>query len=231
MTTASDLINAGLRKLRIVDIDDTANSTQLANGLLALNALIDGWNAQEIPLYEQVELSAATMTGATSYTIGSSGTINTPWPSSIVSAYYRLSNVDYPKLKIVLKPEWDAIYGKTDAGIPDLLWYDMAFPLGAIHLWPNPASGSLLLTVEKQITEFAASSTTVTLPQGYRNALIYNFALEYSSEGGVLTDEIVGNAKMYLGMIKRRSRRRIAEIRNEAAYLGSNSYSNIIQGP
>lgn len=228
---ASDIINAGLRKLRVVDIDSTADATQLAKGLEALNALIDGWNADTISLYEEKELSALTLTGATSYTIGSGGALNTTRPEWIVSAFYRLNSVDDPPLHIINKPEWDRLPSKTETGTPEKLWYDMAYPLGVLHLWPNPSSGSLYLTVPQPITEFATSATALALPAGYRNALIYNFAVEYSSEGGILTEEIMRNAAKYLGIVKRRNVRRTSEIVLEVAGLSESRSSNILQGP
>lgn len=231
MTTAADLINAGMRRLRIIDIDSTADATQLANGLLALNAMIDEWNAQKLTLYEEKELSALTLTGATSYTIGSGGALSTTRPERIISAYYRLNSVDEAPLKIVNKAEWDRLASKTESGTPELLWYDMAYPLGVLHLWPNPSSGSLYLTVALQLTEFAATSTSVSLPAGYRKALIDNFAVYYGSEGGILTDQMREDARQSLATIKRRNSQKTSEVQLDVASLSSPHSSNILQGP
>lgn len=233
MTTAADLINAALRKLKVIDIDTTADATQLANGLLALNAFVDGLNSEKATLFQEEALAAMTLTGATSYTIGSGGTFSVTRPERILSAYYSISGVDDGPLKIIEKGEWDRIAGKTDAGSPEVLWYDMSYTnaRGVLHLWPNPASGSLYLTVASQLTEFAATSTTVLLPPGYRNMLIYNLAVEYSSEGGVLTEEIMRNASKYLGKVKRRNSQRVEEAQLEISRVVSSKSSNILNGP
>lgn len=231
MTTYADIINAGLRRLRILDIDSTADSTQLANGLLALNALIDSLNAEKISLYEEKELSALTLTGATSYTIGSGGNLNTARPDRILSAFYRLNSVDYAPLKMVMKPEWDWLASKTQVGTPELLWYDTDYPLGVLHLWPNPASGSLYITVPLQLTEAATTGTTLSLPPGYRKMLIDNFAIYYSAEGGIVTDQMREDARLSLAAVRRRNIHKTAEVANESAGLTGSCYGNIIQGP
>lgn len=234
MATAADLINAFLRKLRVIDIDSTADATQLANGLAALNMVVDAWNAEKISLFQEGELTALTLTGATSYTIGSGGDLNVTRPDRILSAYYRLSSQDYPPLRIVNKVEWDRLPNKTEAGVPELLWYDMAYgstARGVLHLWPNPSSGSLILTAATPITEFAATSTTVSLPPGYRAALIYAGAVAYSSEGGILTQEIIEGEKKYMGIVRRRNNQRTSEVVLEVASLTESRYGNILQGP
>jgi hypothetical protein len=231
MALASDIINAGMRRLRIIDIDSTADATQLANGLLALNAMIDEWNAEKITLYEEKELTALTLTGATSYTIGSGGALNVTRPERILSAYFRVNSIDYPVLKIVQKQEWDVLPTKTEVGQPYLLWYDMAYPLGVLHLWPNPASGELFLTVALQLTEFASATTTVSLPAGYRKALIDNFAVYYSAEGGILTDQMREDARMSLAAVKRRNSQRTNEVQLEVSGMIRSRYGNILRGP
>lgn len=206
MTTVADIINRGLRQLRIVDIDGTADATQLANGLIVLNGLVDEWNSESQTLYEEQE-ETFTLTGATSYTIGVGGTFNTVRPEKIISAFYRISSVDYPPLVLTSKVNWDVIQGKTNPGYPNVLWLDEAYPLGIIHLWPNPVSGTLILSTLKQLTEFTATSTTVSLPPAYRDALTYNFAVRYSSEGGILTDDIRRQAVKSLASVKRNNRK------------------------
>lgn len=206
MTTAADIINRGLRQLRIVDIDSAADSTQLANGLIVLNGMVDEWNSESQTLFEEQE-ETFTLTGATSYTIGSGGTFNTVRPEKIISAFYRLSGVDYPPIVLTSKANWDVIQGKATPGYPDVLWYDEAYPLGIIHLWPNPDSGMLVLSSLKQLTEFATTGTTVSLPPAYRDALTYNFAVRYSAEGGVLTDDIRRQAIKSLAAVKRNNRK------------------------
>lgn len=206
MTIVSDIINRGLRQLRIVDIDGTADSTQLANGLIVLNGMIDEWNSESQTLYEEQE-ETFTLTGAASYTIGVGGTFNTVRPEKIISSFYRFGGSDYHPLVPTSKVNWDVIQGKTDAGYPNVLWFDEAYPLGVIHLWPNPVSGTLVLSTLKQLTEFALTSTAVSLPPAYRDALTYNFAVRYSPEGGILTDDIRRQAMNTLATVKRKNRK------------------------
>ena len=228
MTTAADIMNRGFRQLRIVDIDSTADATQLANGLIVINGLIDEWNSESQTLYEEQE-ETFTLTGATSYTIGSSGTFDTVRPEKIISAFYRISNSDYHPLVLTSKANWDVIQGKTNAGYPNILWIDEAYPLGVIHLWPNPASGTLVLSTLKQLTEFAATSTTVSLPPAYRDALTFNFAVRYAPEGGMLTDDIRRQAVKSLAAV-RRNNRKLSRAFLECPGISTKGVSNIFNG-
>lgn len=228
MTTAADIIERGLRILKIVDIDSSADSAQLTNGLIVLNGMIDEWNSESQTLYQEQE-ETFTLTGATSYTIGSAGTFNTVRPEKIISAFYRLSNSDYHPLVLTSKVNWDVIQGKTDAGYPNVLWYDEAYPLGVIHLWPNPVSGTLVLSTLKQLTEFAATSTTVALPPGYRDALTFNFAVRYSPEGGVLTNDTRQLAARSLSAV-RRNNRKLARAFLQCPGISTRGVSNIFNG-
>lgn len=209
MATAADLISRALRLLRILDIDATADATQLANGLIVLNGLIDELNTETTTVFQEDE-EVFTLTGASSYTIGSGGTFNTTRPQHIISAFYRASNVDYAPIDLTTKSNWDNIIDKSEVGFPPRkLWYEEAFPLAEIHLWPNPASGSLVLTSLKQLTEFATTSTTVSFPPGYRDMFTYNIALRYEGEGGILTPTVQRIAMQSLAKIKRKNKKTV----------------------
>jgi hypothetical protein len=227
-TLASDIINRGLRILKIIDSDSTADATQLANGLIVLNSLLDELNSDVATVFEEVQESL-TLTGATSYTMGSSGALNTTWPAHIVGAFTNHSNVDYPPLRIVTKSDWDVIQGKTDAGFPTVLWADEAYPLMVLHFWPNPTSGTAYITSMKQITEFAASSTALSLPPAYREMLTWNFAVRFSPEGGVLTPQAMALAASTLRSVRKRNRK-IPEMRLDTPGLSSRFGSTIFSG-
>jgi hypothetical protein len=203
------LIDRILRVLRILDFDSTADPTQSANVLTCLNGMIDEWNQPTPILYEEQEETALTLTGATSYTIGPSGVLNTVRPERIISAFYALSGSDYRPLKIITKTQWDWIQGKLDAGFPMNLWYDMAYPLGAIHLWPNPSTGSIKISTLKQLTSFATVNDTLALPPGYSEALLWNGAVRYSPEGGVLSNEARQLAVSSLMTVRRKNKKLI----------------------
>lgn len=222
------LIDRILRVLRILDFDSTADATQSANVLTCINGVIDEWNQPTPILYEEQEETALTLTGATSYTIGVSGNLNTVRPERIISAFYVLSGSDYKPIRIVTKTQWDWIQGKLDAGFPTNLWYDMAYPLGVIHLWPNPASGSLKISTLKQLTAFATVGDTLALPPGYSEALLWNCAVRYSSEGGILSNEARQFAISSLMTVRRKNKKLVEAFIDTPGQRLRNS--NIING-
>jgi hypothetical protein len=173
MATALDLITAGAGNIGVSNL----KSAEITTALGVLNTMIDSWNSERLTLFQEDE-DQLTLTTASSYTIGSGGAFNITRPDRLISAFYRETSgtIDYPIRRFIDKAEWDLLPQKTLSGIPELIWYDTAYPLGSINIYPQKA-GYLFLTSAEQLTEFAATSTSVSLPPGYREALIYNLSL------------------------------------------------------
>lgn len=173
MATALDLITAAASNIGVSNL----TSSEKTDALATLNTMMDSWNSERLTLYQEDE-DQLTLTTSSSYTIGSGGTFNITRPERLISAFYRETSgtIDYPIRRFIDKAEWDLIPQKTLSGIPELIWYDTAYPLGTINIYPQRA-GYLFLTSAKQLTEFASTSTSVSLPPGYREALIYNLSI------------------------------------------------------
>jgi hypothetical protein len=143
------------------------------------------------------------MTGATSYTFGSSGTINSARPISIDSAYFTLSGYDYP-VDLINVDQYQAISDKTTTGdIVDRVYINYTYPLATVYVYPQPSSGTLNLTSTKPLTEQATSATVLSMPVGYERMLRLNLAVEMMPQYGVMNQAIVMMAMKSKQDIKR----------------------------
>ena len=184
MATAQTLIDRALRLLGAIASGESPTAQESADALIALNNMIESWQLDRLGAYAYVE-TALTLTPAdASYTVGPSGNFNlTPRPSKIENIFVRSSNIDYP-VELVTVERWDAITDKTvSSDLPTLAYYEPSYTTGTLQLWPVPSSAvSLRIVTWTSASTFAATSTSVSLPQGYERAIAYNLAIELAPE-------------------------------------------------
>lgn len=97
-------------------------------------------------------------------------------PQMVNSAFVRVSNLDYP-VQVVALEDYEKIGLKLLAGPwPSLLYYQPTMPNGNVIVWPVPGSGQMHMFTDTLLSQFGALADTVTLPQGYRAALIWMLA-------------------------------------------------------
>jgi hypothetical protein len=184
MTTALGIIKSALRKSGVLVMSQDPSADEAQDTLEALNDMLASWSNDSLTVYARTFENFPISAGTAAYTIGSGGTFNTVRPVRIVSAYARLSNIDYP-IKVTTEENYDAVTYKANASIPTFMTYSNGYPLATITLYPTPATGyTLYLRTEKPLTEFASLNTTVDLPPGWKRALVYNLAIELASEYG-----------------------------------------------
>lgn len=184
MTTARDMIKSAMRKLNVLGTGQDLQANEAIDALATLNQMVSAMSVEgtNIIFGDTTESFALTNNDDT-YTIGTGADFNTARPSSIVSAFVRQSDTDYP-LDIVDVRQYNLIEDKDDpAGYPEWLYYDGGYPTGTIKLWPSPIGGMTLhITSRKALQTFPSLDTVVALPDGYEAALIYNLAIELAPE-------------------------------------------------
>ncbi len=207
MATAQTIIDRACRLIGAVASGESPSTDETADCLVALNAMLDSWNADRLAIYALVDVTKTLTSNDGTYTIGSGGDINTARPLRIDGAYVTDSDVDIP-VQIIDAAAWDGIALKTTtANYPELLYYERSYPLGIIHLWPVPTSTDVLtLTVESQLSSFNKAAPSVSLPPGYERALAYSLAIEIAPEfGRPVPQEVAKVARVSLAAIKRRN--------------------------
>jgi hypothetical protein len=207
MTTAVSLITSAMRLCKVVDSDETPDPGDLQIGLDVLNAMLGLWSLENLTVYRVLEQSFTVTPGNGSYTIGDGGVFDSNRPAKIDSAFVRVSGVDYP-VTVLPKQLWDQIPDKSAQGdFVSMLFYDPAYPLGIIHVWPVPrTSQDLHINTMQQFTEAADAYDDLALPPGYELAIKYNLAVALAPELNALVSELVlGIARSSKATIKRKN--------------------------
>ncbi len=194
MASASDIIRRSLRLIGAIAGGETPSSTEQADALEALNAMLDSWRTESLAVYALRD-ETLSLTGAASYTIGTGGDLNTTRPVKIESAYERVSDTDYP-VKIASAIAWYGLAAKsTTSDVAEWLYYEPSYPLGTLYLYPKATTGVLHLVTWVPLTAFAAADS-VALPPGYQDAITYHLALRLAPEyGRPVTPELAALAR------------------------------------
>lgn len=185
MATAGSIIERSLRLLGQLPAGKTPTSDEYADGLEALNAMVDAWNNESLLCFAYQAETLTLANADASYTIGTSGDLNTTRPVEIVNAYIVEANISYP-VAIMNEAEYAGIADKTLAGDwPTHLLFrpTIASSQATVIVWPVPnATRTMKLTTRVQVGSFASTATTVTLPPGWEKALAYNLAIDLAPE-------------------------------------------------
>src|SRR5882724_3877791 len=140
--TVRDLVTRALRVATIVGAGEVPDADDAADALLSLNLMLDAWQAERLYVFAVVERLGTLVAGTATYTVGAGATFNVPRPQRIEWAYTRDSQNYDRDLDVVPDQVFAAISLKSLGNIfPTVLWYETAYPLGVIHLWPLPPAG------------------------------------------------------------------------------------------
>jgi hypothetical protein len=207
VTTALQLIQGALGYAGEYDPGETLSSADSQGGLADLNSMLDAMATERLLVYQIVQATNSWASGTASKTIGSSGTINVARPNYIQSAFIRDSS-SYDRELVILRERelYDSIILKTQQStLPEYLFYDPAYPLGTIYLYPVPSETVTLLYNTWQILQsFAATSTDLALPPGYKEMIETNLCIRLAPKYGKrVPPEVMLLARDSLARIRR----------------------------
>ncbi|OXJ16334.1 phage adaptor protein [Burkholderia sp. HI2500] len=182
MTTAVDLITLALKDIGALGIGQSISPDDTEDALNTLNAMLGQWQGERLSVYHLVD-TALQSTGAQSYTVGPGGNFNTPsWPYQINAAYARLNPgtatpIDYPVTIIPAREDYARIALKALQSFPNYAFYDSAWPLGTLFMYPVPnASFELHIVTLEELPQFVTPADVINLPPQYMAAIRYNLA-------------------------------------------------------
>lgn len=223
MTTALDLITGAGRLLGVVRKGEALDDDEATDGLSALNAMLSAWGSETLIALARVRESF-TLTGASSYTIGTGKTFDTTNPINISNAFVRSGGVDYP-LEIVSDEEYDNISVKDVTGLSFYLCYTNSptEEAGTIRLYPAPAAGyTLHLLSEKPFSTLTLASDIFFPQRAGERAARYNLAVEMAPEFGVepsaavvaIAREAKGQMKLEGAKSRKMTSNNVGQVRN-----------------
>lgn len=187
MSIVRDLLTGALRLLNVAAEGEALTAAQAADGLEALNALLESLNLDKLLVYSISRATYPLTVGQQTYTLGAGGNFNAPRPVRIENASILLNagTLELP-IAILQDEEWRDITVKgVTSSFPLQVYVTNDFPLNNLSFWPVPSAAcSVVLYTWTTLSTFASVNDAVTLPPGYYRALRFLLARELAPEYG-----------------------------------------------
>jgi hypothetical protein len=191
--TARDLITTSYKRLGVIAGTETPAADLAADGLDRLRDLLATWSTESLVLWTQTTLDApAPLVARPFYTVGPGGDfdvpIRPPWIDAVRTVQAGTPNFEIKQV-LASRQAWNNERQKTMAStIPTAAYYDAAWPLAVLHLWPVYSGGALvtlrLYLPAPLVLEDLTLNTVLDFPPGYFRALRDALAMELAPEVG-----------------------------------------------
>lgn len=204
--TQYQFIDAALRTLGVLALDQTPEATQYTNALVKLNGLVGELRVKGLQIFQRTTYTMTLTNGTSSYNIGNGLTLNTPYPLHLLQAIRLDANsstrVD---MDIIANSNFNRLPSNS-SGVPIQINYQPKMNMGVVQLWPIPDSYSatnvtIQLTYLRPLEYFSSSTDTADFPEEWVSAIIYNLAVRLAPEYGIpLQDRslLIKEAETYL---------------------------------
>jgi len=204
--TQYQFIDAALRTLGVLALDQTPETTQYANALIKLNGLVGELRVKGLQIFQRTTYTMTLTNGISSYNIGTGLTLNTPYPLHLLQAIRLDANsstrVD---MDIIANSNFNRLPSNS-SGVPIQITYQPKMNMGVVQLWPTPDNYSatnvtIQLTYLRPLEYFSSSTDTADFPEEWVSAIIYNLAVRLAPEYGIpLQDRslLIKEAETYL---------------------------------
>lgn len=182
--TGNQIINRALRLIMQIGSGESPTTSETADCLEALNAMLDGFRNDRLMCFAIRDESFSLVANQSTYTVGSGGDLPTNRILRIENAYVRASSIDYP-IRVVDENEWAAIPDKSSkADWPNRLYYLPDIPTGTIYVYPVPqtATGVVHVLDRTPLLSFADATTGYYLAAGWKEMLAANLAIRVAPE-------------------------------------------------
>ena len=183
MATAGDIINEALQDLGVIRPGETVSATVTADCLLRLNQLISALSTEQLMAQGTKFVSSYNLqAGISRYTFGVGGTWNTASRPQKITGWRCSYGTFQSGGAMMTMEELDSISrdsGGTAKTLPDAVGSDAAYPTINVGVFPTPGSpaAAIELIWYGTLTQFAATTDAVTLPDGWNDMLHFNLAI------------------------------------------------------
>ena len=213
--TVQGIVTDALREIGALASGETCPAADAADGMAALNRLIDQWAAERLLIYAEVRYTGTLLpVGTVTYAIAPAGKFTVPGATVFVSKAGYYDSTDATQAETMLEQfgeaEWQAEGNKIlTATAPTHYKLERAAAATNIRYWPIPTSATLVgtLYVPSPVTEFTSLVTAIALPAGYRRMLVKNLACELApSYEHPISADLRQQAVESKGVVKRSNR-------------------------
>lgn len=204
--TQYQFIDAALRTLGVLALDQTPTSTEYTNALVKLNGLVGELRVKGLQIFQRTTYTMTLVDGTSSYIIGTGQTLNTPYPLHLLQAIRLDANASTRiDMDIIANSNFNRLPSNS-SGVPIQITYQPKMNMGVVQLWPTPDNYSatnvtIQLTYLRPLEYFSSSTDTADFPEEWVSAIIYNLAVRLAPEYGIpLQDRslLIKEAETYL---------------------------------
>lgn len=196
ITTASDICASALQEINVLAAGETMSAEDGQAALDALNLLLDQYSAMKLAIpYPQTRTTFTITSGTQTYLVGAGQVINRARPVYVNHIYYQDTSIT-PTQEYTMDPLTDDSFSllpqKTLAAtVPTYWYYNPTFPDGTVTLWPVPTKTTLqgVMYAPTGLTEFTALTDSLSLPPGWKRALVKNLAADLAGSYGREVDQ------------------------------------------
>lgn len=184
MATVSEILLSAAIKLGAKEPGGSLTTNESAEALKILISMLASIEIDTNLIYRIAQDSYTWAANNTTRTIGSGGALNGTRPDKIRSAFFKdSSGSDYPVEVLYDRAAYDSYTEKdTAADIPDTIFYDPAFPLGTVYVYPTPDTAmTFYVNYEAPLQTITATTDTLSLPPGYQWMIEHNMAIAMES--------------------------------------------------
>lgn len=229
MATALDMIKRAMRLAQVNTKGETPDADESADGLTALNAMLDSWQIDRLFVYQIREETFTWTANDQTQTVGAAGDFVTDLPTRIADDCVFVVNSTDHAASLIDVNAWSSIPDKTTTStFPWFIYPEYGAALVTLYCYPIPnANVTFKLRTWKRLQSFSALTTDLALPPGYQRAIEYSLAEEYGPEFGVEIPPRVTS----IAAISRRNIRRVNSpspvMRSEAGRMTNRYSSNV----
>lgn len=198
MTTVREICTDALIELGVLDPSEQMDGSSAAFALRTLNRLLQVWNTEDLMVYTVNRTTYNLVAGQQTYTLGTGGDFNMSRPARIDMVSIIVNTGSYPleiPLQIVTDDEWRAVSLKAvPSTFPTKVWITGNMPLNSLYFWPVPQDSTVeaVLYSWGKMDGFTSINDTVSLPNGYEEALVTNLAMFLCSSYGIQPNPTLG---------------------------------------
>lgn len=184
VTSGGNLIKRAMRMLNLLMAGENPSASETADGLEALNSMIDSWNTESMVIPSLFRTEFVLTSGVQVYTIGPGANIDLSPPVRFgqQTLFIKDGTVEVP-LVPYNQQEWALIPLKDTQSRPLYYYYEKVQPNAKLNFWPVPDQAwPLILYTETQLAQIVSAQTSFSLPPSYAKALAFNLAVDLAPE-------------------------------------------------